>query len=103
MATPHADFQAKRCSDGPGNPKTVRVWVCGALPITLPADACTASKGLQMGYKMVRGREAGAASWLAPPKPSQLDRPKRLPFNTPSRWGSVHTGLSPVRDSSLDP
>jgi hypothetical protein len=23
MATPHADFQAKRCSDAPGNPKTV--------------------------------------------------------------------------------
>ena len=22
MATAHADFQAKRCSDGPGNPKT---------------------------------------------------------------------------------
>ena len=32
MATPHADFQAKRCSDGSGNSKTVlRVWMCGTL------------------------------------------------------------------------
>ena len=33
MATPHADFQAKRCSDAPGrkSKETVQVWVCGAL------------------------------------------------------------------------
>jgi hypothetical protein len=44
---PHADFQAKRCSDGSRNPKTVRGFSCaGALLLTLPADACTASKGL---------------------------------------------------------
>ena len=91
MATPHAHFQAKRCSDGPGNPKTVKgVWVCGALQVpltvqvlvalTLPADAFTASKVQVLylylvpvllqapvwGY-MARRREVGAL----PPKPSQ--------------------------------
>ena len=54
MATPHADFQAKRCSGAPGNPLS-RV-LGGALPLTLPADACTASKGLLMGLNGERAR-----------------------------------------------
>jgi hypothetical protein len=38
MATPHADFQAKRCPGGPGNPKTVG-FGCETLPLTLdPAE-----------------------------------------------------------------
>ena len=48
MATPHADFQAKRCSGAPGNPLS-RVLGVRGTPLTLPADACTASKGLLMG------------------------------------------------------
>jgi hypothetical protein len=31
MATPHADFQDFSCSDGSGNPKTVKWFGCVAL------------------------------------------------------------------------
>jgi hypothetical protein len=31
MATPHADFQDFRCSDGSGNPKTVKGLGCVGL------------------------------------------------------------------------
>jgi hypothetical protein len=57
MATQHAKFQVKHCSDGPGNPKTVSGFRCAALLLILPADACTASKGLLMGSdgERVRG------------------------------------------------
>jgi hypothetical protein len=52
MAIPHADFQAKRCSDGLGNPKTEGLGVRGppSHPPGRRTRACTASKGLLMGY-----------------------------------------------------
>jgi hypothetical protein len=49
MATPHAGFPAKRWSAGPEIQRLS--WVCvslgvrGPIPLTLPTDACTASKG----------------------------------------------------------
>jgi hypothetical protein len=39
MASPHADFEVKRCSDGPGKFKDCRVWVRGLASLNFPADA----------------------------------------------------------------
>jgi hypothetical protein len=75
MATPHADFQAKRCSEAPEIQRLSRVWVCGALPLTLSADACTASKGLQMGYDGERAR--GWCRIVACPSQTLPTRPSR--------------------------
>ena len=85
---------------------TRRSWSC---PCTRPV-CCAATCGAAAGW-------CSTARWPAPPSPRcsssrrqvrgcssempNLEHPDpftRQPFNTPSRWGSIHTGLSQLRD-----
>ena len=79
MATPHADFQAKRCSDDPAGIQRLSSGLGVRAPflsLSRPTHALHRRPGLLtwLQVELVDGKRGrvGAASWLASPKPSRV-------------------------------
>jgi hypothetical protein len=75
MATPHADFQDFRCSDGSGNPKTVkRFGYVGLMTLPLPGKG---SQGNGVMVLLAEFHKSFAEKGLAPKHLSARALPSR--------------------------